>query len=195
MTDQVSDDLRQSPVAKAARKAVAALQSEYKGVVFRSRLEARWAAIFDHFRLVWVYEPDVFETPSGGYCPDFFLPGPRAYVEVKPLPDTFDRRAVESVAKQTGCAFLILDAEMIECRAFPLFTKMDGGWFWDDMCWCMSEKYLGPRPRDGKPRFYQCAGVSHPSETASVECPSCNRTDDPDFVRIRSMRLNNGHAA
>lgn len=189
--DRASPGLMATTAAKAARKSIKSLASEYKGVLFRSRLEARWAAVFDHFEIKWVFEPDMFETPAGGYLPDFYFPDMNTYVEVKPGPGQFSRVAVESVAKQTQCQFLILDAPIIECRVFALFN---GEW-WDDMCWCCSEKYLGPHFHDGKPRWFQNVGVSHPSEIASVDCPFCANTQDPDLVRIRSMRFERGQAA
>lgn len=50
----------------------------YKGVRFRSRLEARWAVFFDSLGLRWLYEP---KTDAVGYMPDFDLDA--GYAEVK----------------------------------------------------------------------------------------------------------------
>lgn len=53
----------------------------YHGTAFRSRLEARWAAMFDLLRWDWTYEP--FDTP--GWIPDFLIQGPRPFlVEIGP---------------------------------------------------------------------------------------------------------------
>lgn len=55
----------------------------YKGVLMRSRLEARWAAYFDERGWAWVYEP--FDLR--GYSPDFSVTVdgvPGVLVEVKP---------------------------------------------------------------------------------------------------------------
>jgi len=63
-----------------------AIPTDYAGVRFRSRLEARWAALFDALDWPWAYEPLDLE----GYVPDFVLPlevGGRPaplLVEVKP---------------------------------------------------------------------------------------------------------------
>ena len=35
-----------------------AIQTEYKGYLFRSRLEARWAVFFDACGVDWEYEPE-----------------------------------------------------------------------------------------------------------------------------------------
>ena len=67
-----------------------AIQTEYKGYLFRSRLEARWAVFFDACGVRWEYEPEGFVLPSGKhYLPDFLLHGVAGrasgdlYVEVK----------------------------------------------------------------------------------------------------------------
>ena len=51
---------------------IKAIETEYKGYRFRSRLEARWAVFFDEAGIKWEYEPEGFELPSGKrYLPDF----------------------------------------------------------------------------------------------------------------------------
>lgn len=58
------------------------IETRYGGLVFRSRLEAKWAAMFDWLGLKWAYEP----FDAKGYIPDFLLHGPRqTLVEVKPI--------------------------------------------------------------------------------------------------------------
>src|ERR1700712_648751 len=56
----------------------------YGDTLFRSKLEARWAATFDEFGIQWKYEPKVFELISGVYIPDFFLSQIKWWVEIKP---------------------------------------------------------------------------------------------------------------
>ncbi len=57
---------------------IAAIPTQYAGVNFRSRLEARWAAVFDLLGWKWEYEPiDLY-----GYIPDFMLGN--LLVEIKP---------------------------------------------------------------------------------------------------------------
>jgi hypothetical protein len=50
------------------------IETTYKGHKFRSRLEARWAVFFDALKIRWVYEHEGYETPTGRYLPDFWLP-------------------------------------------------------------------------------------------------------------------------
>ena len=57
--------------------------TEYAGTIFRSQLEARWAAYFDQRGIAWQYEP----VRLSGWTPDFrlVLNGAEAYAEVKPV--------------------------------------------------------------------------------------------------------------
>ncbi len=57
------------------------IPTTYRGVRFRSRLEARWAAFMDALRWPWVYEP----TDLCSYIPDFVVSFTSPLlVEVKP---------------------------------------------------------------------------------------------------------------
>lgn len=62
---------------------IKAIETEYAGCRFRSRLEARWAVFFDHLQIEWEYEPQGYESESGRYLPDFWLPELHTWVEVK----------------------------------------------------------------------------------------------------------------
>jgi hypothetical protein len=62
---------------------VQAIETEYAGCRFRSRLEARWAVFFDKLGAPWEYEAQGFEAPAGRYLPDFWLPTLEMWVEVK----------------------------------------------------------------------------------------------------------------
>lgn len=62
---------------------VKAHPTEFKGVMFRSRLEARWAGFFDLLEIKWEYEPIDFN----GWSPDFKIYLPCGHSE---CPDTHD---------------------------------------------------------------------------------------------------------
>lgn len=50
------------------------IQTFYNGIKFRSRLEAKWAVVFDELGVKWKYEAEGYELPSGNrYLPDFLL--------------------------------------------------------------------------------------------------------------------------
>ncbi len=64
--------------------AITPIQTEYKGYLFRSRLEARWAVFFDAMGIEWEYEPEGLVLSDGTwYLPDFYLLNFRCYFEVK----------------------------------------------------------------------------------------------------------------
>lgn len=62
---------------------IKAIETEYAGCRFRSRLEARWAVFFDHAGIRWEYEPQGFDMCGRRYLPDFLLVDSGTWVEVK----------------------------------------------------------------------------------------------------------------
>lgn len=70
-----------------------AIQTTYKGYKFRSRLEARFAVMFEALGLKWQYEPEGYDLGEAGwYLPDFYLPGLDVWVEVKAKPLNAEER-------------------------------------------------------------------------------------------------------
>ena len=67
---------------------IRAIPTYYEGIKFRSRLEARWAALFDNLFWAWTYEP----YDLNGWAPDFSIKGKNGdiLVEVKPVPGAVD---------------------------------------------------------------------------------------------------------
>lgn len=64
---------------------IKAIETEYKGYRFRSRLEARWAVFFDDLDVEWEYEKEGFDLGEAGwYLPDFYLTKQGWWVEIKP---------------------------------------------------------------------------------------------------------------
>lgn len=61
---------------------ISPIETRYRGINFRSRLEAKWAIFFDLLEWPWEYEPIDLQ----GYIPDFILPFEHRsiLVEVKP---------------------------------------------------------------------------------------------------------------
>lgn len=63
---------------------IKAIETAYKGYRFRSRLEARYAVMFDALGFEWQYEPEGFDLGEMGYyLPDFFLPKLNVWIEIK----------------------------------------------------------------------------------------------------------------
>lgn len=73
---------------------IKAIETRYKGHLFRSQLEATWAAFFDLCGWQWEYEPFTLN----GWLPDFALigKGKTILVEVKPV-FSFPREVAEKI--------------------------------------------------------------------------------------------------
>ena len=105
-----------------------AIETEYKGYRFRSRLEARWAVFFDACGVKWEYEPEGFILPNGQqYLPDFLLhdvtfnhacyrEGNDLYVEVK------GQMTAEDAEKIKGFAFPFEDEDWDAAMINPLLV-------------------------------------------------------------------------
>lgn len=61
-----------------------AIDTEYGGRLYRSRLEARWAVFFDAMKIRYEYEAEGYNLDGLYYLPDFYLPDLKVYVEIKP---------------------------------------------------------------------------------------------------------------
>lgn len=91
---------------------IAAIETRYSGVNFRSRLEAKWAAFFDLCGFRWEYEPIDFR----GWIPDFFLEVPcghsecnpthTLYAEVKPYRSLDEFKGHPAYGVEWGCKTL-----------------------------------------------------------------------------------------
>ena len=79
----------------------------YRGVRFRSTLEADWAATLDELGIRWQYEPEAVQLPSGElYRCDFYLPQITTWLEVKgPLGERLHKTTelAEAVMHAPGC--------------------------------------------------------------------------------------------
>ncbi len=83
------------------RSDLMAIPTEYKGRLYRSRTEARWAVFFDVAGIEVQYEPDGFVVGGISYIPDFFVPAWGLFIEVKPLasPSARDREKCQKLAE------------------------------------------------------------------------------------------------
>jgi hypothetical protein len=89
------------------------IPTQYGGVQFRSRIEAKWAAFFDALGWGWQYEP----IDLAGYIPDFVLEFQRAplLVEVKSalrLPDALHPHKAKIAASAWDGEALIVGAKL-----------------------------------------------------------------------------------
>ncbi len=87
---------------------IRAIPTMYRGTLFRSTLEADWAATLDAYGIDWQYEPEGLMLPSGElYRPDFWLPRIKTWLEVKGLHGERTHKPEElrwAVHCEGGCA-------------------------------------------------------------------------------------------
>lgn len=86
---------------------IEAIPTMYKGVRFRSRLEAQWAVFWDELGVKWEYEPQTFKFPDGKqYTPDFWIVDLALWVEIKPNAKIADEEEAQlkclQLAGETG---------------------------------------------------------------------------------------------
>ena len=69
------------------------IETKYAGVIFRSRLEARWAVAFDVMGINWSYEDEGYSFGGVNYLPDFVLTlaDKRLFCEIKPRGETSNK--------------------------------------------------------------------------------------------------------
>lgn len=83
----------------------------YRGILFRSRLEATWAIFLDLVGVDYCYEHKQLAVGEGFYLPDFWLPDLGVWLELKPDtergPSQDERSKAEAVANYTGQPCLI----------------------------------------------------------------------------------------
>ena len=82
-----------------------AIQTKYHGVLFRSRIEARWAVFYDALGIEWEYEKEGYQLPGnlGAYLPDFWIPSLSCWIEIKGAnPSKAERDKCEALATITN---------------------------------------------------------------------------------------------
>ena len=119
-----------------------AIETEYNGILFRSRLEARWAILFDALKIEWVYEPECFLLSNNQkYTPDFYIPFFDLYVEVKP---TFFWQNIDYHSNRYNIFeknLLILSDDYPSFRVNKLYQYVDGEKFINNVVFCPNHKY------------------------------------------------------
>lgn len=88
------------------------IDTPYKGHLFRSRLEARWAVFLDALCLQWEYEVEGYDLDGVWYLPDFKVKrgnGSILWLEIKPKQIEADPKfsKFELSVSEPDCALLV----------------------------------------------------------------------------------------
>lgn len=115
--------------ANIEMKTLRAIETQYKGYRFRSRLEARWAVFFDALGIKWAYEAEGFDLPGvGRYLPDFFVLGNSRYgpyFEIKGEAPTKEELRKMSILCREKCAYgaILVGTPGGDSRSYHFFDK------------------------------------------------------------------------
>lgn len=131
------------------------------GILFRSRLEARWATYFRELGIEYFYEYEGFDFGGGLlYLPDFWLPQVSMWAEVKPgqFSDD-DMYKCAMLQKGTGFPCLMLDGAPAMRSYFesPRYDESCG------LVWEQSTDYVLGIDYLSEHRFYSCTGEVYPN--------------------------------
>lgn len=136
---------------------IKAVETVYKGYLFRSRLEARWAVFFDALGIQWEYEPEGLVLSDGSsYLPDFYLISFNCYFEVKRagIKETEEgKRAVHKISDGVDTdtwAGLIAFGDPVDDDFYLFCQETDdggGGSY-------AGEVTIGISPDNGKPHLF-----------------------------------------
>jgi hypothetical protein len=82
---------------------IRAIKTRYKDIIYRSRVEARWAIFFDVLRVKHWYEYEGFVVDHKPYLPDFYLPDLKCFVEIKGIKPTKEEQELAyALARDSG---------------------------------------------------------------------------------------------
>lgn len=172
------------------------LQTAYRGYHFRSRLEARYAVLFDHLGIKWDYEPEGYRLPDGTrYLPDFFIhmrdrtPGWGYWIEIKGVePSERERAKLQALATMTGHHGWLYYGSPAE-NAPELFDS-SGPLPPPSKAYRAFMKLVGARKRSAEEQFFSSAPIMLCCEDSAMEPGRFDKA----IIAARSARFEHGES-
>ena len=146
-----------------------AIKTDYKGIQFRSKLEAQWAKFLDSISMRWVYEPETFKFSDGTlYMPDFFLPDSKQWFEVKGVMTEKDKHKIEMLCKESGYDVIIgySNGEFEMCDTRLIYVPL--AWY------SKGETYIN--------RCEVCGKLSFMNSIGRWDCQCCGAYDGDGYI-------------
>jgi len=110
-------EVARGPIARVL--SLAPIPTLWNGTVFRSRTEARWAALFEIAHIPAEYEVEGYDLGGIRYLPDFFVSDWNLFIEVKPTDPTAEElRKAGLLQALSGCRCLIVVGQPWEFRGW-----------------------------------------------------------------------------
>ena len=99
-------------------------ETVYKGIKFKSKLEAKFAMFLDALLIKWEYEPQTFVLSNGiTYIPDFYLKELKTWIEVKGDIRQHNLEISELFTRDNKTEMIIISNE--EIRFFGVWANSD----------------------------------------------------------------------
>lgn len=157
-------------------KTIRAIETVYRGIRYRSRLEARWAVFFTELSIPFEYEKETFDLPGVGYyLPDFWLPEQECWVEIKGAFSQNDGKAsrlakhgefpvylfVGDIPYVTRTEFITHDDSAVY---YPVGSGEDYGYRWCECYACgnLGIQFQGRADRLPCKRCFHCDHIVNP---------------------------------
>lgn len=163
------------------------IRTEYRGVVFRSKLEADWARHFDALGLKWEYEPRGRYFGDQFYLVDFYLPCSRQWIEVKGVYEPADVRKIiaflEHIEPRRFTNENCPDIALVACEPDGVFRGWERG-----ACKRSDNLLEMSRKASHELVLFQCAvcrGWWFADESLSWRCQCCGAYDGDGHLADR----------
>lgn len=117
------------------------VKTTYKGMEFRSKLEAKYARCFDKLGIKWVYEERNYMFDDGTcYAPDFYFPELDMFFEVKGIMDDKSKHKIICLRNEGECVIVggpdghmtLYDGKQRDLLLHEPDFEDDDDW---DICW------------------------------------------------------------
>lgn len=160
-----------------------AIETKYKDILFRSKLEARWAVFYDTLLIPWQYEPETYDLGNGVlYCPDFWLPKQKCYIEIKgDFPDKDEEEKANILSKESKSNVYIFYEDipnpnkLCDYENESSIVYRSGGDSMDTMHWWCQCKYCGK------------LGIEFEGRSERIKCCEKNKSIGNDNQTYNSL--------
>lgn len=168
---------------------IKAIETDFDGHLFRSRLEASWAVFFNHLKIKYEYEKEGFHLDGKMYLPDFWLPEQEIWIEIKGQePTERERDLAMSLAAMTKHHVLVFwgpipwphagadgCSDLDSAYIFFGSESSDSGYYWSECRSCHSFDVT----YNGREENLDCKEIRYPdlkeNLDGSKKCPSTER--------------------
>ena len=104
------------------------IETRYKEILFRSRIEARWALFYDKIKVSWQYEAEGYDLNGTKYLPDFWMPQQDCFIEIKGAYPTIKEQCKVSLLSQLSGKQAFIFGPLPTIARYGMIGPSDGEW-------------------------------------------------------------------